>query len=70
MQFHCNTTDYFKNMGDVDQIEAENRGSSENVKESMEIDNELPVATKTDDDTLKERSLKEKRIVEMLIGSL
>ncbi|EXX77513.1 hypothetical protein RirG_023090 [Rhizophagus irregularis DAOM 197198w] len=62
--------DYFKNMGDVDQIEAENRGSSENVKESMEIDNELPVATKTDDDTLKERSLKEKRIVEMLIGSL
>lgn len=57
-------------MGDVDQIEAENRGSSENVKESMEIDNELPVATKTDDDTLKERSLKEKRIVEMLIGSL
>ncbi|CAB5194123.1 unnamed protein product [Rhizophagus irregularis] len=59
--------DYFKNMGDVDQIEAENRGSSENVKESMEIDNELLVATKTDDDTLKERSLKEKRIVEMLI---
>lgn len=57
-------------MGDVDQIEAENRVSSENVKESMEIDNELPVATKTDDDTLKERSLKEKQIVEMLIGSL
>jgi hypothetical protein len=53
-------------MGDVDHIEAENR---ENVKESMDIDNELPVTTKTDD-TLKEGLLKEKQIVEMLIGSL
>ncbi|GBB94760.1 hypothetical protein RclHR1_02410006 [Rhizophagus clarus] len=61
--------DYYKNMGDDDQIEAEDRGSSENVKESMDVDNESLVATKTDD-TLKEGLLKEKQIVEMLIGSL
>ncbi|RIA90269.1 Catenin-beta-like protein [Glomus cerebriforme] len=61
--------EYYKNMGDVDQIEAENRDSGENIEDSMDIDNELSVVTKTDD-TLKEGLLKEKQIVEMLIGSL
>ena len=43
-------------MGDVDQ-------------DSMDVDNELPIVTKTND-TLRENALKEKQIVETLIGSL
>jgi len=60
-------------MGDDDQIKAgannENQSSSENL---MDIDNESLTSltvTKTND-TLKERSLKEKNIVEMLMVSL
>jgi len=48
--------EYYKNMGNVDQ-------------DSMDVDNESSVVTKTSD-TLRENALKEKQIVEMLIGSL
>ncbi|CAG8622657.1 11207_t:CDS:10, partial [Funneliformis caledonium] len=65
--------EYYKNIGDDDQVRAEANNedhvSSEKVNNSMDVDNESLILTKTSD-TLKERVLKEKQIVEMLIGSL
>jgi hypothetical protein len=55
-------------MDDVDQGKAE--ADESNTEVLMNIDNELPVVTKTNDALGGEGPLKEKQIVELLIGSL
>ncbi|CAI2164326.1 3851_t:CDS:10 [Funneliformis geosporum] len=64
--------EYYKNIGDDDQVGAEANNENQLSNESislMDVDNESLIVTKTSD-TIKERVLKEKQLVEMLIGSL